>query len=180
MLREGVSDIHIELFEQISVVRFRIDGSLRDVVRRKKRVHASRISCTKIMAQLDIAEKRLPQDGPITLRIGGKSVDVRILSLADRPWRTRRTVFARQGSRPPRSATSWYEPSGVALVRSSDNPAAWDRTDHRADRFRQNHHAVCGAVAPEHQQHQYSDGGRSASNASWPRLAKHRSMLVST
>ena len=80
-LREGASDIHIEPFEQISVVRFRIDGALRDVVRPKKAIHASLISRIKIMAQLDIAEKRLPQDGRITLRVGGKPVDVRVSTL---------------------------------------------------------------------------------------------------
>ena len=80
-LRETASDIHIEPFEQISVVRFRIDGSLRDVVRPKKAIHAALISRIKIMAQLDIAEKRLPQDGRIALRIGGKSVDVRVSTL---------------------------------------------------------------------------------------------------
>ncbi|MES2070716.1 MAG: type II secretion system ATPase GspE [Pseudomonadota bacterium] len=80
-LREGASDIHIEPFEQISIVRFRVDGSLRDIVRPKKAVHASLISRIKIMAQLDIAEKRLPQDGRITLRIGGKPVDVRVSTL---------------------------------------------------------------------------------------------------
>ncbi len=80
-LREGASDIHIEPFEQISVVRFRIDGNLRDVVRPKKAIHASLISRVKIMAQLDIAEKRLPQDGRITLRIGGKPIDVRVSTL---------------------------------------------------------------------------------------------------
>ena len=80
-LREGASDIHIEPFEQISVVRFRIDGSLRDVVRPKKAIHASLISRIKIMAQLDIAEKRLPQDGRITLRVGGRPVDVRVSTL---------------------------------------------------------------------------------------------------
>ena len=80
-LREGASDIHIEPFEQTSVVRFRIDGALRDVVRPRKAIHASLISRIKIMAQLDIAEKRLPQDGRITLRVGGKPVDVRVSTL---------------------------------------------------------------------------------------------------
>ena len=80
-LREGASDIHIEPFEQTSVVRFRIDGALRDVVRPRKGIHASLISRIKIMSQLDIAEKRLPQDGRITLRIGGKPVDVRVSTL---------------------------------------------------------------------------------------------------
>jgi general secretion pathway protein E len=80
-LREGAYDIHIEPFEQTSVVRFRIDGTLRDVVRPRKAIHASLISRIKIMSQLDIAEKRLPQDGRITLRIGGKPVDVRVSTL---------------------------------------------------------------------------------------------------
>src|SRR5450830_1086462 len=80
-LREGASDIHIEPFEQTSVVRFRIDGALRDVVRPRKAIHASLISRIKITSQLDIAEKRLPQDGRITLRVGGKPVDVRVSTL---------------------------------------------------------------------------------------------------
>lgn len=80
-LREGASDIHIEPFEQISIVRFRIDGRLRDIVRPKKAIHAALISRVKIMSQLDIAEKRLPQDGRITLRVGGKPVDVRVSTL---------------------------------------------------------------------------------------------------
>jgi general secretion pathway protein E len=79
--RDGASDIHIEPFEQASVVRFRIDGSLRDVVRPKKGLHAALISRIKIMAQLDIAEKRLPQDGRITLKVGGKPLDVRVSTL---------------------------------------------------------------------------------------------------
>ena len=79
--REQASDIHIEVFEQISVVRFRVDGTLRDVVRPKKALHGALISRIKIMAQLDIAEKRLPQDGRITLRVGGRPIDVRVSTL---------------------------------------------------------------------------------------------------
>jgi general secretion pathway protein E len=79
--REGASDIHIEPFETASVVRFRVDGTLRDVVRPKKALHGALISRIKIMAQLDIAEKRLPQDGRITLRVGGRPVDVRVSTL---------------------------------------------------------------------------------------------------
>jgi general secretion pathway protein E len=80
-VREGASDIHIEPFDQISVVRFRIDGRLRDIVRPKKTIHAALISRIKIMSDLDIAEKRLPQDGRITLRVGGKPIDVRVSTL---------------------------------------------------------------------------------------------------
>ena len=80
-LREGSSDIHIEPYETISVVRFRVDGALREIARPKKAIHGSLVSRIKIMSQLDIAEKRLPQDGRITLKVGGKAVDVRVSTL---------------------------------------------------------------------------------------------------
>jgi general secretion pathway protein E len=80
-VRDGASDIHIEPFETYSLVRFRVDGTLRDVVRPKRELHAALVSRIKIMASLDIAEKRLPQDGRITLRIGGRAVDVRVSTL---------------------------------------------------------------------------------------------------
>jgi general secretion pathway protein E len=79
--RDGASDIHIEPFESYSLVRFRVDGTLRDIVRPKRALHAALVSRIKIMAALDIAEKRLPQDGRITLRVGGRPVDVRVSSL---------------------------------------------------------------------------------------------------
>jgi len=79
--RDGASDIHIEAFESYSLVRFRVDGTLRDIVRPKRALHAALVSRIKIMAALDIAEKRLPQDGRITLRVGGKAVDVRVSTL---------------------------------------------------------------------------------------------------
>jgi general secretion pathway protein E len=79
--RDGASDIHIEPFEGYSIVRFRVDGTLRDVVRPRRELHAALISRIKILAHLDIAEKRLPQDGRIALRIGGKPLDVRVSTL---------------------------------------------------------------------------------------------------
>jgi general secretion pathway protein E len=80
-LRENASDIHIEPYEIRSVVRFRVDGMLRDVIEPQRALHAAIVSRVKVMAQLDIAEKRLPQDGRITLRIGGRPVDVRVSTL---------------------------------------------------------------------------------------------------
>lgn len=80
-LRDAASDIHIEAFETRSVVRLRIDGTLRDLVEPARSLHAAIISRIKIMAQLDIAEKRLPQDGRITLRVAGKPVDVRVSTI---------------------------------------------------------------------------------------------------
>ena len=79
--RDGASDIHIEPYERHSSVRFRIDGTLREVVQPNRALHAALISRLKIMAELDIAEKRLPQDGRISLRIGTRAVDVRVSTL---------------------------------------------------------------------------------------------------
>jgi len=81
-VREGASDIHVEAFETHSTVRFRIDGVLRDVIRPHRALHAAMASRIKIMAQLDIAEKRLPQDGRITVRIAGKPIDVRVSTIS--------------------------------------------------------------------------------------------------
>lgn len=80
-LREGASDIHFQIFEQRSLVRFRVDGTLRDIFEPQRSLHAAIVSRIKVMAQLDIAEKRLPQDGRITLKIAGRPVDVRVSTL---------------------------------------------------------------------------------------------------
>lgn len=80
-LREQASDVHIEPFETRSVVRFRIDGRMKDVIEPRRALHAALVSRIKVMATLDISEKRLPQDGRITLRIAGRPVDVRVSTL---------------------------------------------------------------------------------------------------
>ncbi len=79
--RDGASDIHIEPYERHSSVRFRVDGTLREVVTPNRALHAALISRLKIMADLDIAEKRLPQDGRISLRLGTRAIDVRVSTL---------------------------------------------------------------------------------------------------
>ena len=79
--KDGASDIHIEPYERSSAVRFRVDGTLREVVQPNRALHAALISRLKIMAELDISEKRLPQDARISLRIGGRAVDVRVSTL---------------------------------------------------------------------------------------------------
>jgi len=80
-VRDGASDIHIEPYERHSSVRFRVDGTLREVVQPNRALHAALISRLKIMAELDISEKRLPQDGRISLRIGTRAVDVRVSTI---------------------------------------------------------------------------------------------------
>ncbi len=80
-VKEGASDIHIEPFENRLVVRFRIDGVLREALASQKAIASAVVSRIKVMAKLDIAEKRLPQDGRISLRIGGRAVDVRVSTI---------------------------------------------------------------------------------------------------
>ncbi len=83
-IRENASDIHLEAFETRSVVRFRVDGVLRDVVEPQRAIHGALVARIKVMARLDIAEKRLPQDGRISLRVGDHPVDVRVSTLPTR------------------------------------------------------------------------------------------------
>jgi len=80
-IRENASDIHIETFERDLVIRFRVDGVLREIVQPKRALAPLLVSRIKVMAKLDIAEKRIPQDGRISLKIGGREVDVRVATL---------------------------------------------------------------------------------------------------
>ncbi len=80
-IKENASDIHVEPFEARLSIRFRIDGVLREVIEPPRQVAALLVSRIKVMAKLDIAEKRLPQDGRIALRIAGRPVDIRVSTL---------------------------------------------------------------------------------------------------
>ncbi len=80
-IRDGASDIHIEAEEKRLVVRFRVDGVLREVLQPARALAPLLVSRIKVMARLDIAEKRVPHDGRVTLRIGGLDVDVRVSTI---------------------------------------------------------------------------------------------------
>ena len=80
-VKEGASDIHIEPFEKDLAVRYRIDGALYDVMKPPKKYQQSISTRIKIMAKLNIAEKRLPQDGRIRIKIAGKDIDIRLSTL---------------------------------------------------------------------------------------------------
>lgn len=82
--RQGVSDIHIEPYETGLVVRMRVDGVLRETLRMPPHVAPVLVSRIKVMARLDIAERRVPQDGRIGLTLGGKLLDVRVSTLPSR------------------------------------------------------------------------------------------------
>ncbi|MDP3784016.1 MAG: ATPase, T2SS/T4P/T4SS family, partial [Sphingopyxis sp.] len=83
-VRQGVSDIHIEPYESGLVVRMRTDGVLREHLRMPPHVAPVVVSRIKVMARLDIAERRVPQDGRIGLTLAGKAVDVRVSTLPSR------------------------------------------------------------------------------------------------
>lgn len=80
-VKEDASDVHLDAYEKRSIVRFRRDGVLHDVVELNPGLHAALVSRIKIMAHLDIAEKRLPQDGRIPLRLAGREVDLRVSTI---------------------------------------------------------------------------------------------------
>lgn len=80
-IKEEASDIHIETFENSLVIRFRIDGVLREILKPQRKLANLLVSRIKVMAKLDIAEKRVPQDGRISIRIGGRAVDVRVSTM---------------------------------------------------------------------------------------------------
>jgi general secretion pathway protein E len=80
-VKEGASDVHIETQEKRLVVRFRVDGVLRDMVEPPRALAPLLVSRIKVMAKLDIAERRIPQDGRVTLRIGGHDVDARVSTI---------------------------------------------------------------------------------------------------
>src|SRR5579883_1340009 len=80
-VKDRASDIHVEVFESDLVVRFRVDGMLYDVLSPPKRFHAAIASRIKVMSGLNIAEKRLPQDGRIRVRIAGRDIDIRVSTI---------------------------------------------------------------------------------------------------
>ncbi|MFW2094985.1 type II secretion system ATPase GspE [Acinetobacter sp. ULE_I057] len=80
-IRVGASDIHVEAFEKKLSVRLRVDGQLREIVQPRRELAPLLVSRIKVMAKLDIAEKRIPQDGRISLRLAGREVDVRVSTL---------------------------------------------------------------------------------------------------
>ena len=80
-VKDNASDVHIEPYENRLGVRFRVDGVLREVLQTRRALAPLVVSRIKVMSKLDIAEKRLPQDGRISLRIAGRAVDVRVSTI---------------------------------------------------------------------------------------------------
>ena len=158
-VKDGASDIHIEPYERSSAVRFRVDGTLREVVQPNRALHAALISRLKIMAELDISEKRLPQDGRISLRVGGRAIDVRVSTLASAHGERAVLRLLDKSESKLHARRPGHERRRAEGLRPADPPAAWHRSRHRPHRLGQDDHAVCVAGPYRHQQHQPADGG---------------------
>ena len=104
--RNRASDIHLEPLEKKFRVRYRIDGVLHEVDSPPKRLQSAIISRIKIMANMSIAEKRLPQDGRIQINVMGRDLDLRVSSVPDEPRREHRHAYPRQAEPGARAAAS--------------------------------------------------------------------------
>jgi len=83
-VKRRASDIHIDPFEEKLSIRYRIDGELQEVLSASRRIAAPLVSRIKVMSRLDISEKRMPQDGRVSLSLGGRALDVRVATLPTR------------------------------------------------------------------------------------------------
>ena len=156
--KDGASDIHIEPYERSSSVRFRVDGRLREVVQPNKALHAALISRLKIMAELDIAEKRLPQDGRITPAHRRPRHRRARVHAAVVLRRARRAAAARQDRVQVHARGPGHERRRAVGLRTPDPPAARHRARHRAHRLGQDDDAVRVAGPHRHRRHQHADG----------------------
>ena len=95
-IQDRASDIHLEPTEQALVVRYRIDGVLHEVMKSPKNIQSGVISRLKIMSDINIAERRIPQDGRLSVNHQGKKIDLRVATLAYRVGREGRHACARQ------------------------------------------------------------------------------------
>ncbi len=141
----GRADIHIEPYERHSSVRFRIDGTLREVVQPNRALHAALISRLKIMADSTSPKKRLPQDGRISLRLGARAVDVRVSTLPSAHGeRAVLRLLDKSEARLTLEAVGMQGQS-AATGGPTDPPTPRHFVGDRPHRLRQNHQPVCRA-----------------------------------
>ena len=166
-VKRGASDIHMEPYEKEFRVRFRIDGILQSIMSPPLKLKDAITSRLKIMAKLDISEKRLPQDGRIMLKmaVGGKKkqLDFRVSTLPTLVGRKDRDAVARQGEPAARHDQARLRAGIAGQVRESDSEALRHGAGHRAHRVRQDQHAVfldCAAEPARHQHHDRRRSGR--------------------
>ncbi len=148
-IRDKASDIHIEITRGRSRVRFRVDGVLYEVMTPRVELHPAIVSRLKVMANLDIAERRLPQDGRIQVATQGRTVDLRFSSL---PGINGEKVVLRVLDK--NQSILDVEKLGMSRaqprsVQGAARPRPRPDPGHRADRQRQDDDALCGGQLPE-------------------------------
>ena len=141
-LESRASDVHIEPFENQLKVRYRIDGILHEVEPPPRQLKAAVISRLKILAQLNIAERRLPQDGRIKIRLTGKDVDLRIATV---PTLYGESVVIRLLERAQiftQMDTLGFPATILQHFNGDDRQASWHDARHRADGEWQDHNPL--------------------------------------
>lgn len=147
-IKEGASDIHIETFEKSLVIRFRVDGTLHEMLRPGRKLASLLVSRIKVMARLDIAEKRVPQDGRIALLLGGRAIDVRVSTMPS-AWASAWCCDCWTKPGPPDAGASGFKSRTDCAVAPAVTQTARHLSGDGADGFRQKHHAVCWIAGAE-------------------------------
>ena len=153
-IQKGASDIHIEPYEKELRVRYRIDGILYNIMTPPMKLRDAIVSRVKIMSKLDIAEKRLPQDGRIKIRFNEsgvpKEIDFRVSVPADALRREDRDASSRQRQADARHDAARLRAGVAGEVRGGDPAAVGHGARHRSDRQRQDQHAVLVDLEDQH------------------------------
>ena len=161
-IKDRASDIHIEPYANSLKIRYRIDGMLYNLLNLPRRIQSSLVSRIKIMAKLNIAEKRLPQDGRIEVRIGDKSVDIRV-SVIPTAFGERVVLRLLDKSQALLTLSDLgLDDTKSQAVRPADQVALRDRPRHGADGQRQDDNALRGSLqdqqpGDQHHHHRGSD-----------------------
>ena len=162
-IQKGASDIHIEPYEKEFRVRFRIDGILYNVMAPPMKFRDAITSRLKIMAKLDIAEKRLPQDGRIKIRFADngqtKEIDFRVSCLPTLFGEKIVMRLARQRQADARHDEARFRAGVAEEAGSRDREAVGHGARHRPDRQRQDQHALFIDREDQHRRNQHHDRG---------------------
>ena len=145
-IQQGASDIHVNPEEGDTKVLFRVDGVLAPAATVKRKMAAGVVSRIKIMADLDISERRVPQDGRFALTVDGRRVDIRVVTLAAGARRGRRAEDPRQERRRRRASSRWACRPPSSSASSRDQAPQRRRPGHRPDGLGQVDDAVRGAA----------------------------------
>ena len=159
-LRSGASDIHLEPFEDSCAIRLRVDGSLRELPPPPLSLFVPIVSRFKILAKMDIAEKRVPQDGAIALRSGDKRVDLRVSTVPTVYGEKMVMRILDKGAIPIELTGLGFDERQSKDLDRVDPDAPRPDAGHRADRQRQEHHALRLPEQVERAGHEHLHGGR--------------------